>query len=1024
MNDSRNPNVGKIGSNVARLLSISPLSRIHKGRALATEKLSELFLEVENYLTQGFASDAEERCLEVLENYRHSLDAQAQLSNYISHAFEMQGRFAEALEILKPFENKEIEKTLQVENYATLLLRQGIAYNYSNNSSKAISALTLAQRIAEERDLIHLLVKVHIAFAQVYRNLNEFSVSRNYVDKAIRYARRVGDWRGLTEAYQVLASGYHQEGKSLEAIENLQKSIQMIGNRPAAFLLGKLYSDISVVYWAVNNSQEGIANAQKAVGILEKTGNKYQTAIAFNNLGTNLILSGDWKKAKDFLDRAINLAHEIDHKNLASFICSMGELNLLVGNYEEAEKQFNRALKLSEQKENEWYSVQILYHLARCLLAQNKTSSALETAQKTIKRCERINETHYKHLIQVVLAESYFRQKKISEAEEILFELEESEAEELLLQGFVSGLRGEIALRNKDEELAIHHFSRSLTNFDKAGNLYQIAFANYKLGAVLAKSQPDKADKHLTSAIETFRKIEDETKLKLAKDLLSSLKTAEISVRYEHSNNSHLLMLRLIESISSRENLFRELIDILADQGKEKRLIVADVKRADLFIPCAFTGFADFEVKELLGHLAKASATNDLDEFAKENKLSVFHLRAPNTSPAILVVSSVGDAVLADGSSIQPLLRVVEIGMEVCAYRENLKESPVLDDSNPLSTRNLMPNFVYSSKPMLDLVNEIQRIRTSDVTTLITGESGSGKELVARAIHVVSKRKDKVFVPFNCTAIPRDLVEGHLFGYKKGAFTGADSDYEGLIRSADGGTLFLDEIGDLGLDVQPKILRFLQEGEVQTLGAKSPKKVDVRIIAATNMNLEEKVRQGLFREDLYYRLNVIRLYVPPLRERRSEIPELVKYFLDTYSEKFGRKNLSVSPEAMSLLIAYDWQGNVRQLCNEVQRMVARAESGERIGLGHLSKEIKPVEEAESKVEQENVQIIGLTEGAFNVQTQGKTLDEIVSALEIQLITDSLERHKNNISRVAKELGLTRRGLYLKLNRYGLREGES
>jgi transcriptional regulator with PAS, ATPase and Fis domain len=332
-----------------------------------------------------------------------------------------------------------------------------------------------------------------------------------------------------------------------------------------------------------------------------------------------------------------------------------------------------------------------------------------------------------------------------------------------------------------------------------------------------------------------------------------------------------------------------------------------------------------------------------------------------------------------------------------------------------------MPNFVYSSKPMLDLVSEIQRIRTSDVTTLITGESGSGKELVARAIHIVSKRKDKIFVPFNCTAVPRELVEGHLFGYKKGAFTGAETDSEGVIRSADGGTLFLDEIGDLGLDVQPKILRFLQEGEVQPLGEKTPKQVDVRIIAATNMNLEEKMKQGLFRQDLYYRLNVIRLYVPPLRERRSEIPELVKYFLDTYSERFGRKNLTISPEAMSILIANDWEGNVRQLCNEVQRMVARAESGDRIGLGHISAELKSGEGIENKEETGEVQIIGLTEGAFNVQTQGKTLEEIVSALEIQLITESLERNKNNISKVARELGLTRRGLYLKLSRYGLRE---
>lgn len=1023
MKEDITPNFEEIGFDGNRLLKVSPLNRVHKGRAFAAEKLSGFFSEVENYLTQGFAIEAEERCFEILENYRHSLDTQARISTFISSAFEMQGRFSESLQVLKPFEDKAITRELQAEVYALLLLRLGTAYTNTNESSKAISALTLAQRIAEERDYIHLLVKIHTAFARVYRNLSEFSVSRNYVDKAIRYSRRIGDWQGAAEAYQVSASGYYQEGNSQEAVDTFKKGIQMIGSRQSPFLLGKIHSDISVVYWGLFRSQEGIDNAKKAISLLEKTGNKYQTAISYNNLATNLLLSGDWEKAENFLNRAIDLALEINHTHLASFICSMGELNLLRCDYEEAEKLFNHSLKLSDEKKNEWYSVQILHNLARCLLAQNKTSSAIKMAQETIKRCENINDNHYKYLTAVVLAESHFKQKKVREAEEILFGIEEQDSENLPLQGSVARLRGAIALENNDEKLAIHHFSRSLSIFDKTGDVYNIALADYKLGILLSRSQPDKADKHLTFAIETFRKLKLETKLKLAEEALALLKNEPIATVPQNSINTHLLMLRLIESISSREALFQELIKVLEEEGKAKKILVADIRKEDWLIPSASGKFSEFETKQLVDKIAKVNANNRLDDFAKEENLSIFQLRAANTLPAVLVISPASGGVLSDGSSLQPLLRMAEIGMEVCAFRESLKESPALDDSNPLSTRNLMPSFIYSSKPMLDLVNEIQKIRTSDVTTLITGESGSGKELVARAIHIVSKRKDKVFVPFNCTAIPRELVEGHLFGYKKGAFTGADSDSEGLIRSADGGTLFLDEIGDLGLDIQPKILRFLQEGEVQPLGDKSPKKVDVRIIAATNMNLEEKVRQGLFREDLYYRLNVIRLYVPPLRERRSEIPELVKYFLDTYSQRFGRKNLTISPEAMSILIAYEWQGNVRQLCNEVQRMVARAESGERIGLGHISAEIKSVENQTKVDENGEIQIIGLTEGAFNVQTQGKTLEEIVSALEIQLITDSLERNKNNISRVAKELGLTRRGLYLKLARYGLREEE-
>src|SRR5207244_587832 len=251
-----------------------------------------------------------------------------------------------------------------------------------------------------------------------------------------------------------------------------------------------------------------------------------------------------------------------------------------------------------------------------------------------------------------------------------------------------------------------------------------------------------------------------------------------------------------------------------------------------------------------------------------------------------------------------------------------------------------MPGFIHSSPAMTRLVEEVHKIRSSDVTVLVTGESGTGKELVARAIHVLSTRRDKVFVPFNCTAVPKELTEGYLFGYRRGAFTGAIKDSDGVIRTAAGGTLFLDEIGDLSLDVQPKLLRFLQEGEIQPLGEQRPMRVDVRIIAATNTDLEKMVAQGRFREDLYYRLNVIRLQVPPLRERRSEIPTIVNYYVNHCAGKFGRRDIQIAPQAIDLLMMAEWPGNVRQLCNEIQRVVARAEDGVLITPEQLSPELR------------------------------------------------------------------------------------
>src|SRR3954452_20594809 len=227
---------------------------------------------------------------------------------------------------------------------------------------------------------------------------------------------------------------------------------------------------------------------------------------------------------------------------------------------------------------------------------------------------------------------------------------------------------------------------------------------------------------------------------------------------------------------------------------------------------------------------------------------------------------------------------------------------------------------------MARVVEQIQRLQGNDLTVLITGESGTGKELVSRAIHVGSHRSAGTFLPYNCTTTGRDLADSQLFGHRRGSFAGAITDQPGLIRTASGGTLFLDEIGDLPTDVQPKLLRFLEQHEIMPIGETKPLRVDVRVIAATNADLEQRVAEGKFREDLYYRLSVIRIHVPPLRERREEIPHLSTFFLREALERLAKPDVQLSPDTLDLFDTFGWPGNVRQLRNEVQRAVAMASS--------------------------------------------------------------------------------------------------
>ncbi|WP_374319309.1 sigma-54-dependent transcriptional regulator [Aquabacterium sp.] len=310
--------------------------------------------------------------------------------------------------------------------------------------------------------------------------------------------------------------------------------------------------------------------------------------------------------------------------------------------------------------------------------------------------------------------------------------------------------------------------------------------------------------------------------------------------------------------------------------------------------------------------------------------------------------------------------------------------------------------------PMQAVCDLISKVAPYDLSVLVTGESGTGKEMVARAIHYESERADKAFITQNCGAVPDTLLESELFGHKRGAFTGAVDDRIGLFQQADGGTLFLDEIGETSPAFQVKLLRVLQEGEFRPLGSTRTVTVDVRVIAATNRDLEADVRDGRFREDLYYRLATIALRVPPLRERPMDLPLLADTLLRRFQQELGKTGMNLTPGLLARLVSHGWPGNVRELQNQLIRLVALSEDG------------------------------ALQDGLFTPRPQGAlsaspeqtlatltggTLQDRVDALETATLRDAMLRHAGNKSRVARELGLSRVGLRAKLARYGLGDAE-
>ncbi len=312
------------------------------------------------------------------------------------------------------------------------------------------------------------------------------------------------------------------------------------------------------------------------------------------------------------------------------------------------------------------------------------------------------------------------------------------------------------------------------------------------------------------------------------------------------------------------------------------------------------------------------------------------------------------------------------------------------------ASNQIFEGMFGTSSEIQKVFTSIRKVATSDIPVLIVGESGTGKELVAKAIHRLSSRKDKPFIVINCGAIPETLLESELFGHEKGAFTGAHIQRKGRIEIAQGGMLFLDEVGELPLALQVKILRFLQEQKIERIGGREEIPVDVRVLAATNKDLKQELKGARFREDLYYRLSVVTISLPPLRERKGDVLFLAKTFLEKYSRENAKRNLTFTPQALQILERHPWEGNVRELENRIKRSVVMADG--------------------TKITPADLELDSPFEGV-----KGKSLKEAREEMEKHLVMEGLNRHRGNISKLAEELEISRPTLYEMMEKLGIKK---
>ncbi|HEX8161291.1 MAG TPA: sigma 54-interacting transcriptional regulator [Pyrinomonadaceae bacterium] len=993
-------------------------------RADAQRRTLEVeFEELRELLDQGQSSEVVRRVNSMMRAARGDSSLHARARCLLASALEMQGRYGESLDAVRDYEAPAEREGLDAEASLLVGVQLGLSYNYTGDHPKAIALLNGALREASENfagaRADARVGAIYLALARVYRSINEYTIARDHGGRALEHYRGTGDWRGLAEAYFAVGLAELFEGNYEPAQNHLEQSLKLVGDRPASYLLGKIYTNLAGACVFLKRPHEGIGYLEKAISYYERTEHKANAVDGYNNLGVHLTLIGDWRRAKDALERALALAAETDAKARVPMILdSLGELLLLRGEVEEAREHLERAVAQSGEQVNKWYSGQALRTLGRCHLALNEPARALEAGERALSLAARIGDRQAICDSRLLLAEAHLRRGELAECDEelrlVADETTDSPAD-IAVTGETQRLQGLLALARGDDAKASQHFGRSLSIYEMLGDRYRSAVARYELGRAYASSQPERASECLARAAETFRELGARLDIERADEAAAALdRQREPERQRGFANLSQLALMRLTEAVASRELLLRELAAVVLQETGARSVLITEPDEWGRARVVVCEGWTPAECDVLTEEISRAEIDAAGVPFGRTSDAAFFDLR-PANAHAVTVVAAPREAVmLPGGGSIEPMLRVVELGLDVCAFRERARERAGGEEQKTRSREGFIPGFIHASPAMTSLVEEIHKIRSSDVTVLVTGESGTGKELVARAIHSLSSRRDKVFVPFNCTAVPKELSDAYLFGSRKGAYTGSVSDTPGVIRTAAGGTIFLDEIGDLPLDIQPKLLRFLQEGEIQPLGEQRPVKVVVRVIAATNTVLEKMVADGRFREDLYYRLNVIRLRVPPLRERRLEIPIIVQHYVKHFGQKFGRDGIRISPEAMDLLMVCDWPGNVRQLLNEIQRVVARAEGNSLITPDQLSPELQltssPIDAPGGP-------------GVFSLAgfdlPEDATIPEAVEELERRMIADALRKHGGNISRAARTLGITRRGLQLKLGRYAI-----
>lgn len=871
------------------------------------------------------------------------------------------------------------------------------------DQSRAIALLGRALRQAELAHDSEAIGLAHYELGLCYKQVGDTAIVRDHIAKAAPALHAAGNRRYLALLHSLSGVVLAQGGRIEEATASLRQAERLATVVQAQDVLGIVCNNQANVALIRHRHDAALALAERSATLQEQIGPGRGLAISLATLGQILVRLGQLERAEDVLHRALQVRTPVQgHEITGAVFDTLAQIALMRGGDESAGDYLRKAGEAYGgygSQTSQWYEWSIRALEAKLAARRGATDEALRLANEIATStaappAEAIQ-------ADLIACEALLTANRSAEAEARLASVAERIDARAMpgAWGEFLRLRGSLQASAGRMSEAYHDIAQSASVFELVGEGYQSALSHLALGRLSSRAGArTQAEHQFNLAASMFEA------LGAARDLVET-RAAASGTPPTGSGIYATVPLDADEAIVCRlvgAAAFPELL------GRETAAAIRDTMDADCAVVFVAPAEGDIRLVAWSGcdaERARAIAVRALGRSHGTGWVVSEPIGRDYDGPRYAAILSLRPVPEPLRRRLRMIAAVAAQGFELCNARQRPVAPAEIVHEQPLEP--LLPGFLCASPAMMRVVEQIQRLQGNDLTVLITGESGTGKELVARAIHVGSLRSSAVFLPYNCTTTTRELADSQLFGHRRGSFTGAVNDQLGLVRTAVGGTLFLDEIGDLPVDVQPKLLRFLEQAEIMPLGETRPQRVDVRVLAATNADLEQRVAEGKFREDLYYRLSVIRLLVPPLRDRREEIPHLTSLFLREASERLGKPDVFLTPETLELLAEYWWPGNVRQLRNEIQRAVALGPTGRGIGPEQLSPEI-----ASGTLRPSSGSPRPIARGPVT------SLSSAVDDLERELIEATLHTSSGNISEAARRLGLTRRGLYLKLRRLG------